>query len=132
MRTSIIACPVPRKTWVCSSGISATGGFIVCSLADALEILRDSLKLFDQIPDLARQCVGSLFHAVVNMILDEFFLGVADGFLYGVQLLRQIHARASSLQHVDHGREMSLGAFQPCGDLGGLGHHLDLIWTYPI
>src|SRR6266478_9956949 len=140
---SFFSCPVPRKTCVCTSDI-ALEGFSIGSLATCWpetiagglsppvdsKILRDSLKLFDQIPDLARHCIGSLFHAVVNMILDEFLLGVADRLLHGVQLLRQIHARASRLQHVDHGREVSLGALQSCADLGELVHYVDLIWVH--
>jgi hypothetical protein len=50
-----------------------------------LEILRDSLKSLDQIPKLARQCLGRVFHAMVDVVFDEFFLGVADGFLHGMQ-----------------------------------------------
>src|ERR1700676_2521459 len=78
---SFFSCPVPRKTCVCPSDIALTefsiGSLAACRpgtiagtfAADGLKILRDSLKLFHQIPDLARQCIGSLFHAVVNMIL---------------------------------------------------------------
>src|SRR5882724_9583839 len=120
---SFCSCPAPRKTWLCPSDVAliglSMGSLAICwpgirsvSLAGtASEILRDSLKLFDQFPELARQCLGSLFHAVMNMVLDEFFFGVADGLLDGAQLLRQVHARTARLQHVDHGREVSLGAF---------------------
>jgi hypothetical protein len=36
-----------------------------------LEILRDSLEFLDQVPELARQRLGSLFHAVVDVVLDS-------------------------------------------------------------
>jgi hypothetical protein len=45
------------------------------------------------------------------MVFDEFFLGIADGFLYGMQLLRQVQTRTAGLQHVDHRREVSMRAF---------------------
>src|ERR1700722_1564686 len=127
---SFCSCPAPRKTWLCPSDIALIAWFSMGSLA--LEILRDSLKLFDQVPELARQRLGSLFHAVVNMVLDEFFLRVGDGFLDGVQLLRQVHAGTARLQHVDHGREVALRAFQPCADLGELVHYLNSTVPYPI
>jgi hypothetical protein len=66
------------------------------------------------------------------MVLDEFLLGVADGLLYGVQLLCQIHARTTRLQHIYYGREVSLGAFQSCSDFGELVHYLTLMSAYPI
>ena len=78
-------------------------------LDEILEVLRHSLKLLDQFPELARQCFGSLFHAMMNVILDELFLGVADGFLHRVQLLRQFHARAARLEHADDRCKVSLG-----------------------
>src|ERR1700688_3880848 len=138
---SFCSCPVPRKTWLCPSDIALIRFSIGSSKTYwtssgaafiALKILRDSLELLDQIPELARQGLGSLFHTVVNMVLDEFLLGVADGLLDGVQLLCQIHAGAARLQHVDHRRQVSLGAFQSCGDLGELVHYSNsMAVSYP-
>src|ERR1035441_4716472 len=69
----------------------------------------------------------------MDMVLDEFLLGVADGFLDGVQLLRQIHARPARLQHVDDGRKVSLGALQPRANLGKLMHctQFHIALSYP-
>ena len=80
-------------------------------LDEMLEVFRHSLKLLDQFPELARQCFGSLFHAMMNVILDELFLGVADGFFHGVQLLRQLQTRPARLEHVDDAGEVSLRSF---------------------
>src|SRR5580698_2686159 len=37
-----------------------------------LKILGDALKFLDQFPELARQRLGSLFHAMMDVVLDEF------------------------------------------------------------
>ena len=75
---------------------------------------------------------GGFIHAVVDMVFDEFFLGIADGFLYGMQLLRQVQTRTAGLQHVDHRREVSMGALQPGRYLGKLMHQKCSISVYPI
>jgi hypothetical protein len=59
---------------------------------------------------------------MVNMVLDELFLRIADGFLHGVQLLREVQAGPTGLDHFNHSGEVTLRAFQPRRDLGKLVH----------
>jgi hypothetical protein len=58
------------------------------------------------------------------------FFALPIAFLHGVQLLRKIHTWAAGLQHVDHGRKVPLGAFEPRADLGKLVNCL--AHGYPI
>ena len=81
-------------------------------MAAASQILRDALKFLDEISELPRQRIGGLFHAVVDVILDQLFLGIADRFFDGVQLLREVHARSAGLEHLDHRRQVALRPLQ--------------------
>jgi hypothetical protein len=71
------------------------------------------LKLLDHGSEIPWYGPRVLIHAVMNVILDQLFLGVADSSLDGVQLLRQIHARPACLHHVDDTGKMTLCALQP-------------------
>ena len=55
--------------------------------------------------------------AVIDVVVNQCLLGVRDGLLHGVQLLRELHAFAAFFDHVDDRREMTLGAAQPPDDL---------------
>src|SRR5580704_12241955 len=59
---------------------------------------------------------------VVDMVVDQFALGRADGGLHGVQLLREVGAGATLFDHPDHRAEMALGALQSRRDrwMGGV------------
>ena len=55
--------------------------------------------------------------AVIDVGADERPPGFCDGFLDGVQLLRELHAGPSHLDHRDRAAQMALGAPEPLDDL---------------
>jgi len=57
--------------------------------------------------------------AVIHVIVDQGSLGVRDGLLDRLHLLRDLEAGPSRLDHVDHRPQVAVGAFQP-GDQGGM------------
>ena len=64
---------------------------------------------------------GMVFvQAMVHVIVDQRPLGVGDGLLDRLQLLRDLEAGLAVLDHADHGPQMTVGTFQP-GDQGGMG-----------
>ena len=57
---------------------------------------------------------------MVHMVMDQRPLGVRDGLFDSLHLLGYFQARFARLDHLDHGAEMAVSAFQP-GDQGGMG-----------
>jgi len=57
--------------------------------------------------------------AVIEMIVDQRPLGIRDGVLDRLHLLGDVEARPARLDHLDHGAQMTVGAFQP-GDQRGV------------
>jgi len=55
---------------------------------------------------------------MVDMIVDQGFLGRCDRLFDRMKLLGQVEAAASRLDHADGLAQMPLGAFQPIDDLG--------------
>ncbi len=53
-----------------------------------------------------------MLQAVVNVILDQRFLGLLDGFFDCLQLLGDIYARTTFLQHGDHAGQVSVGSLE--------------------
>lgn len=56
---------------------------------------------------------GFSVYAMVNVIVDQRFLCVADGALHSLQLLRDFKAGTAIFDHLNHGTQMTLGFFQP-------------------
>jgi len=52
------------------------------------------------------------------MILNQGALGLRDGLLDSMELLRDVGARALRLDHLDHAEKMAVGTFQPLDDIG--------------
>ena len=57
---------------------------------------------------------------MIHVVMDQGALGVRDGLLDRLHLLRDLEARLSRLNHADYGTKMPIGALQPC-DEGGMG-----------
>lgn len=55
---------------------------------------------------------------MVDVIMDEFALGIADSMLDGMQLLSELDARSLLLQHGNDGAQMPLGTLQTFNDVG--------------
>lgn len=58
---------------------------------------------------------------VLHMILDQLALRVGDGAFDGVELLREIHAGPTLLDHCNDSGEMTVGAVKTLDDLGVRG-----------
>lgn len=54
---------------------------------------------------------------MVDVILDERFLGVGDGFFDGLELLGDVEARAAGLKHDRDAPKVTFRAAQPLDDL---------------
>lgn len=57
---------------------------------------------------------------MIHVIMDQGTLGINYGIFNGVKLLSNLEARLACLDHLDHGPQMPVGAFQP-GNQGGVG-----------
>ncbi len=53
---------------------------------------------------------------MIDVIMDQGLLRLADGLLYSVKLLCEIKAGPLLFNHLDHVAKMSLGAAQPGDD----------------
>lgn len=53
-----------------------------------------------------------VLQAVVNVVLDQCFLGLLDRFFDSLQLLGDIYARTAFLQHGDHAGQVPVGALE--------------------
>src|SRR3954451_12167119 len=83
-----------------------------------LKISRDRLELGEHTPGrLVRPAVGGGGQAVVDVIVDQGLLRLADRLLDGVQLLRQVETWSTFGEHRDDLLEVPVGAFQPLDDL---------------
>src|SRR5216683_4897660 len=56
------------------------------------QILGDGLELANRLPALARRRVDRDIEAVIEMVLDQRLLRLADGLLDGMQLLGEVEA----------------------------------------
>ncbi len=55
---------------------------------------------------------------MVDVVVDQCALRLADGLLDGMKLLSQIQARPAFVEHVDDTTEVTLGAPEPPDDIG--------------
>jgi len=53
---------------------------------------------------------------MVDVILDQCAFGLLHCLLYGVKLLRDVHAGLFVFNHLDDAGEVSVGTFQPLDD----------------
>jgi hypothetical protein len=86
--------------------------------APASEIFGNFLELIDGLALFLRQRTDSLFKAMIEMILDQCTLCLTDGFLDSMELLGDIKARPIVFDHFDDAAQMTIGAFQPFGNVG--------------
>ena len=80
------------------------------------EVFGDLLELFQWRPLTLGKGADRVFQAVVDVVLDQRALGLADRFLDRVQLLGDVHTGATVLYHGDDAAQMALGTFQPFDD----------------
>ena len=79
-----------------------------------LQVSRDSLE--------GGAVLSRMFgiQTMIHVIMDQRALGIDHGFFDRVELLGDVKAGFARLDHLDHGPQMTLGAFQP-GDQGRVG-----------
>ena len=57
---------------------------------------------------LSAALANGVLQAMVDVVLDQLALGVADGLLNRMELLGKVGAGAACLDHLDHGGEMTV------------------------
>lgn len=57
-----------------------------------------------------------VLETVLDMVMNEFALGVADGFFHRVELLSEVNTRPTGFDHRDDGSDMSFSAPEALGD----------------
>lgn len=88
------------------------------SLPGPSKILGDLLEFVDRAPPFARQRADYVFQAIIQMILDQRFLGLSDRLLDGLELLRDVEAGPAAFDHLDNAAQMAAGAIQALHNLG--------------
>src|SRR6266404_5419410 len=87
--------------------------------AQPSQISRDSLELGEHVfGGPGPPAVGRAVQAVVNMIVDQGLLRLADGLLDRMKLLRQVEAGTPIAEHLDHLMKMAFGPLQALDDIG--------------
>ena len=81
-------------------------------LLNGSEIFGDLLELIQRRSLAASKRSKGVLEAMVDVILNQRTLGLADGFLHRVELLGDIHAGAPILDHGDDAAQVALGALQ--------------------
>ena len=84
----------------------------------ASEIFGDQFEFFYLRTLIAGQRASDVFQAVVDVVVDQRFLGLRHGLFDRLQLLRHIKARPASLQHLDDGFQVTIRSFEAVGDVG--------------
>lgn len=64
-----------------------------------------------------RDVIQRVCQAMVDVILNQGALGLANGFFHRMQLLGNIHAGTAILDHGDDAAQVALGAFEPFDDV---------------
>src|SRR5829696_9021997 len=85
---------------------------------DTSKIFGDQLELLDRATSLLGGPIDGVVEAMVEMVLDERLLRLADRLLDGVQLLCKLEAGPACLDHLDDAAQMALRTAQPLGDVG--------------
>jgi len=81
---------------------------------------RRASEIFGELLQLAHGGLGvglRPFKTVLDVIVDQFALGVADRVLDRVELLGDLDAGLGGVNHRDDGAQMALRALEPAGDL---------------
>src|SRR5712691_3080038 len=81
------------------------------------EVFRNFLELGDRLPLIARQRSGGGLEAIVDVILDQGPLGLANRLFDGMELLSDVEAGPPPLDHLGDAAEMSFRALQALQNL---------------
>ena len=81
------------------------------------QVSRDRFELGeDVLGRFGRATIRGGVQTVVDVIVDEGFLGLSDRLLHGVELLREIEAGTAVGEHLNYLVKMAFGAFQAFDD----------------
>jgi hypothetical protein len=70
--------------------------------ATSLKVFADGLEFLQWLVPVANvRSDGMLFKAIVDVVVNQGFLGLCDSFLNGVELLGDVEARTALLDHGD-------------------------------
>jgi hypothetical protein len=86
-----------------------------------LQVLCDRLELVDRAALIGRNGTDGLFQAVIEVILDQRFLGLADCLLNGMQLLGNIDTGSARLDHLDDALQVTVCPLQAHCDVFMMG-----------
>jgi hypothetical protein len=81
-----------------------------------LEVFGDLLEGFQRRALATAQGRNGVFEAMVDMVLDQRALGLANRFFHGMQLLRDVHALTALFDHGDDAAQVAVGAFKALDD----------------
>ena len=82
-----------------------------------LKVFRDGLEFADDRTRRSAPPVGCLIEAVIEVIVDQRLFRLANRLFDRVELLRQIDARPTLIDHGNDASQVTLGALQPLDDL---------------
>jgi len=95
-----------------------------------LKVLRDSLELVDGHSARLAPAIDRGVEAMVDMVVDQHLLGLADGLFDGVELLGEIETVPALLEHGEDAPKVSFSSFQALDDIRMalmLGSHLEML-----
>ena len=85
-------------------------------------VFHSGLKVFRELFEFSQAGLAvrtrAVIEAMLDVIVDQFALGVADGLLDRVQLLSQVEAAAVFFQHGHDAAQVAVHPLQPLDDLG--------------
>lgn len=81
-----------------------------------LQVLGDLLEFVEGRPIALAQSCNRVFQAMVNMILDQRALGLADSLFNCMQLLGNVHAFTPVLNHGDDAAQVTVSTLQALDD----------------
>jgi hypothetical protein len=105
--------------WPCSSllGPHRHRPMHVSPKPQALKVFRDRLEFADHGPCRRASPVRGSAEAVVNMIVNQRLLGLADGLFDGIELLRQVETWPTLFDHGNDAPKVAFSAFEALDDL---------------
>ncbi len=87
----------------------------------ASQVFGDQLELFDLGALVSRKRAGDVFQTMVDVVVDQGFLGLRYGLFDRLQLLGQFKAGSARLQHLYDRPQMALHPLEPVDDIGVRG-----------
>jgi hypothetical protein len=86
-------------------------------MGSGLEVLGDLLEVFEGCALACGECFDRVLQAVIDMVLDQHALGLADSFFHGMQLLSDVDAGPMVFDHGDDAAQVTLRTLQPFDDI---------------